>query len=80
MATYKIIRIYEVPGEDEIQATNRMMEALMLRVDRHYHVMDIVRTPQDAPGKGKKVSLDPPKGWLATFMDQLLGRSETSKR
>jgi hypothetical protein len=79
MATYKIIRIYEVPGEDQIEATNRMMEALMLRVERHYHVMDYVKSPEDGPNKGKKVILDPPKGWLATFMDQLLGRSEKNK-
>lgn len=79
MATYKIIRIYEVPGKDQIEATNRMMEALMLRVERHYHVMDYVRAPEDPAGKGKKISLEPPKGWLAAFMDQLLGRSEKSK-
>ena len=78
MATYKIIRIYEVPGKDQIEATNRMMEALMLGVERHYHVMDYVKASDDPSSKGKKVNLDPPKGWLATFMDQLLGRSEKS--
>lgn len=78
MATYKIIRIYEVPGEDQTEATNRMMEALMLRVERHYHVMDYVKSPDDPAGKGKKINLDPPKGWMTTFMDQLLGRAETS--
>jgi hypothetical protein len=81
MATYKIIRIYEVPGEDQTEATNRMMEALMLRVERHYHVMDYVKSPEDGPNKGKKIILDPPKGWLATFMDQLLGKAgKISKR
>jgi len=79
MATFKIIRVYEVPGEDQVQATNRMMEALMLRVERHYHVMDYVRLSDDPAGKGTKISLEPPKGWLAAFMDQLLGRSEKSK-
>lgn len=78
MATYKIIRIYEVPGEDQTEATNHMMEALMLRVERHYHVMDYVKSPDDPAGKGKKINLDPPKGWMTTFMDQLLGRAETS--
>jgi hypothetical protein len=78
MALYKIIRIYEVPGKDQIEATNRMMEALMLRVERHYHVMDYVKSSEDAAAKGKKISLEPPKGWLAAFMDQLLGRSEKS--
>ena len=73
---YKIIRIYEVPGKDQVEATNRMMEALTLRVERDYHVMDYIKSPDDPAGKGKKVSLEPPKGWMATFLDQLLGRSE----
>jgi hypothetical protein len=55
-----------------------MMEALTLKVERDYHVMDYVKSPADPAGKGKRINLDPPKGWLATFMDQLLGRSEKS--
>ena len=75
MARYKIIRIYEVAGKDQIEATNRMMEALTLGVERHYHVMDYVKAADDPASKGKKISLAPPKGWMATFLEQLLGRS-----
>ncbi len=76
MAQYKIIRIYAVPGRDQAEATNRMMEALTLGVEKDFHVMDIIRTPEDAPGKGARVNLTPPKGWMTVLMDQLLGRGE----
>ena len=73
MAVYKIMRIYEVPAENQIEATNRMMEALVLHVERDYHVTDYVKTPEDADGKGHRISLDPPKGWMALLREQLLG-------
>jgi hypothetical protein len=75
MATYKIMRIYEVPAENQTEATNRMMEALVLHVERDYHVTDYVKAPDDANGKGHRISLEPPKGWLALLMEQLLGTS-----
>jgi hypothetical protein len=74
MAIFKIIRIYHVPAEDQIDATNRMMEALALGVDRDYHLMDYIKTPDDEKGKGRKVDLRPPKGFLTSLLDQLLGR------
>jgi hypothetical protein len=81
MPIYKIMRIYEVPAENQAEATDRMMEALALRVEGDYHVTDYVRGPQDAAGKGRRISLNSPKGWMAAFLDQLVGRSEkTSKR
>jgi hypothetical protein len=63
MATYRIIRIYDVPADNQIQATNRMMEAIVLHVERDYHVMDYVKAPDDPKGKGWPVDLTPPKGW-----------------
>ena len=71
MATYKIMRIYEVPAENQTEATNRMMEALVLHVERDYHVIDYVKTPEDADGKGHKVDLNPPKGWLSLLLQEL---------
>ena len=71
MAIYKIMRIYEVPAESQIEATERMMEALMLHVERDYHVRDYVKAPEDADGKGRKIDLNPPKGWLSLLLQEL---------
>jgi hypothetical protein len=76
MATYRIMRIYEVPAENQIEATDRMMEALLLHVERDYHVIDYVKAPEDADGKGRKVSLEPPKGFLSLLIEQVLGTSK----
>jgi hypothetical protein len=62
MAIYRIIRIYEVPAESQLEATERIMEALVLHVERDFHVRDYVKTPEDTNGKGHKVDLTPPKG------------------
>ena len=35
MALYTILRIYEVPAENRIQATDRMMEALAFHVENN---------------------------------------------
>jgi hypothetical protein len=79
MAIYRIVRLYEVPAKNRIEATNRMMEALALHVEGDYHLTDYVRSPDDPHGKGKRISLKPPKGWVTTLLDQLLGRSSTNK-
>ena len=60
MALYTIIRIYEVPAENRIEATDRMREALILHVERDFHVRDVIRDPGAKPGEGKKVDLKPP--------------------
>ncbi len=73
MPAFKIIRIYQVPAKDRVEATNRMMQAIALRVERDYHVMDYVKSPDDAAGKGTKANLEPPKGWVAGFLEQLFG-------
>jgi hypothetical protein len=74
MAIYKIMRIYEVPAESQIEATNRMMEALVLQVEEHWHVTDIIRAPEDPQGKGKAINLVPSRGWIETLVDQIRGR------
>ena len=74
MAVYTIIRVYEVPAENQQQATDRMMEALALHVERDFHKKDIIREPGAKPGQGKKVDLKPPAGWLTLALRQLAGQ------
>jgi hypothetical protein len=45
MALYTIIRLYEVPAETRQQATDRMVEAIVLHAERDFHVKDIIREP-----------------------------------
>ena len=71
MAVYTIIRVYEVPAENQQQATDRMMEALALHVERDFHVKDVIRAPGAKPGQGKKVDLKPPAGWLSLIVQQM---------
>jgi hypothetical protein len=71
MGLYTIIRIYEMPADTLQQATDRMAEAIVLHVDRDFHVKDIVREPGAKPGEGKQVSLRPSAGWLALALEQL---------
>jgi hypothetical protein len=74
MAVYTIIRVYEVPADTQQQATDRMMEALALHVERDFHKKDIIRDPGSKPGQGKKVDLKPPTGWLSLIARQLAGK------
>jgi hypothetical protein len=73
MALYSIIRVYEVPAENRIEATNRMLEAILLKTTGDYHVKDLIRDPDAKPGKGVQVSLKPPSGWLSLLLRQLTG-------
>ena len=75
MAKYTFIRIYEVPADSEYQATDRMMEALVLGVEKDFHVKDIIREPNAKPGQGKAVDLKPPAGWMTLLKKQLIGKS-----
>jgi hypothetical protein len=70
MALYTIIRVYEVPADNQQQATDRMIEALTLHVERDYHVKDVIRVPGAKPGQGIKVDLKPPTGWLSLIARQ----------
>jgi hypothetical protein len=74
MAVYTIIRVYEVPAENQQQATDRMIEALTLHVERDFHVKDVIRAPGATPGQGKQVDLKPPAGWLSLLARQLAGK------
>jgi hypothetical protein len=74
MALYTIIRVYEVPADNQQQATDRMLEALVLHVERDYHVKDVIRAPGAKPGQGKPVVLKPPAGWLSLIAQQLTGK------
>jgi hypothetical protein len=75
MAKYTIIRLYEVPADNQYQATDRMMEALALHVEKDFHVKDIIREPGAKPGQGKAVDLKPPAGWMTLLKKQLTGKS-----
>jgi hypothetical protein len=78
MAIYTIVRVYQVPADNRLQATDRMLEALTLGVEDDFHVRDVLREPDAKPGT--QISLKPPKSWGTLLLDQLLGRSETTKR
>jgi hypothetical protein len=62
MALYTIIRVYEVPASNRIEATDRMMEALAFHVERDFHKKDILREPDAKPSQGKQISLQPRPG------------------
>jgi hypothetical protein len=77
MAVYTIIRIFEVPAESQQQATDRMLEALVLHVEKDFHVKDIVRENVEKgakPQKWNRVKLAPPAGWLTLTLRQLTGK------
>ena len=77
MAVYTIIRIYDVPAETHQQATDRMLEALVLHVERDFHVKDIIREKVEKgakPGTWSAVKLAPPAGWLTLLVRQLTGK------
>ena len=74
-AIYTIIRVYEVPAENRQQATDRMLEAVVLHVEKDFHVKDIIRDPGAKPGQGKEVKLVPPPGWLTLAIRQLTGKA-----
>jgi hypothetical protein len=74
MAKYTIIRIYEIPADNQYQATDRMAEAAALHVEKDFHVKDILRAPGAKPGQGTVVDLRPPAGWLTLLKQQLSGK------
>jgi hypothetical protein len=75
MAIYTILRIYEVPADNQQQATDRMMEALAVHAEKDFHIRDILREPGAKPGQGKAVDLRLPAGWLTLLKQQLSGKS-----
>ena len=73
MGTWTIIRVYKIPADNEYQATNRMLEALALHVEKDFHVIDIIREPGAKSGEGDVVDLTPPPGWKTLFRQQRTG-------
>jgi hypothetical protein len=74
MAIYTILRVYEVPGENRIEAAERMMNALMLHAEKDFYVKDIIREPGEKPGQWTVVKLTPPVGWVTLLIRQLFGK------
>lgn len=75
------IRIYEVPAETRQQATDRMVEAIVLHTERDFHVKNIIREPGAKPGQGKAVDLRPAAGWLTLLKEQLgLAESQNARK
>jgi hypothetical protein len=79
MGNWTIIRVYEIPAESQIEATDRMLEAILVGVEKDYHVKDIIRAPEAKPGAGVKVNLEPPRGFMALLRGQLLGSQDTKQ-
>jgi hypothetical protein len=69
MAIYIIMRIYRVPGRNQVEATDRMAEAIRLHVEGDYHVRDVVKSPGD--NEVKKVYFKPDRGWIELLKKQL---------
>jgi hypothetical protein len=74
MVKYTIIRVYEVPADNPMEAANRMLEAMAFHVEKAFHVKDVMREPGAKPGEGKTVKLEPPAGWLSLIARQLTGK------
>ena len=74
MARYRIVRIYEVPADNRYQATDRMMEAIVLRTEKDYHVKDVIRLCEK-DSTLSEVQLRGPTGWWTILISQLFGRS-----
>jgi hypothetical protein len=60
MAVFTIMRIYEIPATDRIEATNLMLEALELGVEKDFHARDIVKKTDDDTSHYKPVDLTVP--------------------
>ncbi|MFC9883142.1 hypothetical protein ACFVJW_26650 [Streptomyces libani] len=66
---YRIIRVYRVAAGSQAEATDRFMEALEMRVERDYHVRDIVKG--ESVGDSRPAV---PVSWWVLVKRQLLGR------
>jgi hypothetical protein len=74
MAVFRIIRIYEIPANHRIEATDRMLEALELHTEEDYHVTDLVREHGDTPAHSQPVDLRPSAKMTTIFKRQLTGK------
>ena len=75
MARFTIMRMYEIPADNRIEATERMLEALEYHVEKQFHVTDIVRNKDDAsPEKQwKPVMLSHSTKMATIFKRQITG-------
>jgi hypothetical protein len=69
------MRIYDIPADDRIEATNRMLEALEFHTEKDYHVTDIVRNKDEmsAERHWKLVELPHSTKMVTIFKRQLTG-------
>jgi hypothetical protein len=67
MALYTKLRKYGVPAGNQLQVTDRLMEALAF-VEKDFHVKVTIRQPEPNPAQEK------PAGWLTLIMRQLTGK------
>jgi hypothetical protein len=78
MGHFVIMCIYEIPADDRIEATDTMLEALELGVEKDYHVRDIVKKTDDDASYFKPVDLTsaakPPATMVTIFKRQLTGK------
>jgi hypothetical protein len=75
MALFTIMRIYEIPADDRIEATDRMLEALELGTEKDYHVRDIVRKKDETSGHWKPIALPFSTKMVTIFKRQFTGKS-----
>jgi hypothetical protein len=78
MGRFVIMRIYEIPADDRIEATDRMLEALELGTEKDYHARDIVKKTDDDSSHFKPIDLTPPTKptakWGTIFKRQMTGK------
>ncbi len=65
---YTIIRIYQVPGATQREATDRFLQARELGVERDFHVRDYVKGPTGGTERRPE-----PRSWWELVRRQLLG-------
>ncbi|GDY33993.1 hypothetical protein [Gandjariella thermophila] len=71
---YKLIRIYEVPADSLVEATDHFREALELHVEKDFLVHDRWKPPGQSSASTKRPA--PRAGmpwWLRVLRQQLLG-------
>ncbi len=76
MAVFTIMRIYEIPADNRIEATDRMLEALEFHTEKDYHVTDILRNKDDmsADRNWKPVELPHATNMVTIFRRQITGK------
>jgi hypothetical protein len=68
MATYKIIRIYQIEATSVSQATKKLLDAVEAHKEEDFHVSDSVREADEAADADKGGS------WVNSAKRQILGK------